>query len=62
MTLYKLISIAQYYDTLKYRVRYCDEIVHVIKDDKDYIIEEWGNIVRPIFDSTTNKLVGFIDA
>lgn len=57
MTLYKLISIAQYYDTLKYRVRYCDEIVHVIKDGKDYII-----IVRPIFDSTTNKLVGFIDA
>lgn len=47
---------------MKYRVRYCDEIVHVIKDGKDYIIEEWGNIVRPIFDSTTNKLVGFIDA
>ena len=62
MTLYKLISIAEYYNTLKYRVRYYDEIVHVIKDGKDYIIEEWGNIVRPIFDSTTNKLVGFIDA
>lgn len=62
MTLYKLISIAQYYDTLKYRVRYCDAIVHIIKNGKDYVIEEWGNIVRPIFDSTTNKLVGFIDA
>lgn len=62
MTFYKLISITQYYDTLKYRIHYCDTIVNVVKVGKDYVIEEWGNIVRPVFDSMTNKLIGFIYA
>lgn len=62
MSIYKLICIIQYTNTLKYRIHYCDEILHVIQSGEDYIIEEWGVVLRPVFDSTTNKLVGFIDA
>ena len=62
MSIYKLIRIIQYTNTLKYRIHYYDAIVHVIQDGKDYVVEEWGVVLRPVFNSTTNKLVGFIDA
>lgn len=62
MTIYKLIRITQYYNTLKYRIYCYDTIVNVVKAGKDYVVEEWGNVVRPVFDSMTNRLIGFIDA
>ena len=62
MSIYKLIRIIQYTDTIKYRIHYCDNIVHVIKNGKDYVVEEWGVILRPVYDSTSKKLIGFIDA
>lgn len=62
MSIYKLIRIIQYTDTIKYRIHYYDDIVHVIKNGKDYIVEEWGVVLRPVHDSTSKKLIGFIDA
>jgi hypothetical protein len=62
MSIYKLIRITQYTNTLKYRIHYYDDIVNVIKEGNDYIIEEWGVVLRPVYDSTKNKLIGFIDA
>lgn len=62
MSIYKLIRITQYTNTLQYRIHYYDAIANVIKEGNDYIIEEWGAVLRPVYDSTKNKLIGFIDA
>ena len=62
MSIYKLIRITQYTNTLKYRIHYGGDIVHVIKSDNDYIVEEWGVVLLPAYDSTTSQLIGFIDA
>lgn len=62
MSIYKLIRIIQYTDTIKYRIHYYDDIVHVIKNGSDYVVEEWGVVLRPVYDSTSKKLIGFIDA
>lgn len=63
MSIYKLIRIIQYTDTIiKYRIHYWDNIVHVVKDGKDYVVEEWGVVLRPVYDSISKKLIDFIDA
>lgn len=62
MFIYKLIRIIQYTDTTKYRIHYYNDIVHVIKNGKDYVVEEWGVVLNPVYDSISKKLIGFIDA
>lgn len=54
MYFYKLLKVDVYPDSIKYKVAYFNSTF--------YIHEEDGYILNPVYDSTTRKLIGFIDA
>ena len=62
MYFYKLLKVDVYPDSIKYKVAYFDSTFYIVKSGKDFIHEDYGNILNPGYDSTTRKLIGFIDA
>lgn len=62
MYFYKLRNIDVYPDSVKYHVVYFDSTFYAIRSGEFFIHEEYGYILTPVYDSTTRKLIGFIDA
>lgn len=62
MYFYKLLKVDVYPDSIKYKVAYFDSTFYIVKSDNFFIHEDYGNILNPVYDSTTRKLIGFIDA
>lgn len=62
MYFYKLLKVEVYPDSIKYKVAYFDSTFYIVKSGKFFIHEDYGNILNPVYDSTTRKLIGFIDA
>ncbi len=62
MYFYKLLKIDAYPDSIKYKVAYFNSTFSIVKSGKFFIHEDDGYILNPVYDSTTRKLIGFIDA
>lgn len=62
MYFYKLLKVEVYPDSIKYKVSYFNSTFYIVKSDKFFIREDYGYILNPVYDSTTRKLIGFIDA
>lgn len=62
MTFYKLIKTQQYKNNMiEHYIQYGRDNVHVRIMGNDYVICETGEVLRPIYDSRTSALAGFID-
>ena len=62
MYFYKLLKVDVYPDSIKYKVAYFNSTFYIVKSENFFIHEEAGYILNPVYDSTTRKLIGFIDA
>lgn len=62
MYFYKLLKVDVYPDSIKYKVACFNSTFYIVKSDNFFIHEEDGYILNPVYDSTTRKLIGFIDA